>query len=43
MTAEFKKCWMLKIYTGEDVIVGKAFAIERSMLSSTPRNSQVSE
>lgn len=22
MTAEFKKCWMLKIYTGEDVIVG---------------------
>ena len=21
MTAEFKKCWMLKIYTGEDVIV----------------------
>lgn len=22
MTAEFKKVWMLKIYTGEDVIVG---------------------
>ena len=22
MTAEFRKCWMLKIYTGEDVIVG---------------------
>lgn len=22
MAAEFKKCWMLKIYTGEDVIVG---------------------
>ena len=21
MTAEFKKCWMLKIYTGEDVPV----------------------
>ncbi len=22
MTVEFQKCWMLKIYTGEDVIVG---------------------
>lgn len=22
MTAEFRKCWMLKIYTGEDVVVG---------------------
>lgn len=22
MTVEFRKCWILKIYTGEDVIVG---------------------
>ena len=30
MTAEFKKCWMLKIYTGEDVIVGNDPLYRRS-------------
>lgn len=36
MTAEFKKVWMLKIYTGEDVIVGNE-PLYRTILNEARR------